>query len=398
MKIFKIRILLFRSSIIFHELQYPIDKFKGDLIQEDANFIGFYEEMSIHPVFVKEKHPLIVLHKTSTLCKHHKIFFEYFKQNYPQWIVIKEDSDNICMFSNALGKKRIKIKDQDFKAIDDVYSFSNKIIVPQILQWLYDNGGVSVFPRIVIKSGHFSGRSRSYVSTNGVWHLTHQYYNGAKTTPGLIQEMRLVHDRPDAIPLRCYAPKDVCQNIQQSAVMLDEQMDRLISQQNGVNVRSFVREGKWNKNKLPAKKIKLTVGKANGNFKLERVDQDDGWNMNLYKTTTIKEYEHEIVEDGDYIIIDIDKFAKSSKVHKMLNDVMCIIIEDHKVAEDVSIDWINKEIQKLGKYSELSTDCIRGNLWTNIRKNKRLERTNNKEIKQELIYWKDHNGIFVRLN
>jgi hypothetical protein len=77
---------------------------------------------------------------------------------------------------------------------------------------------------------------------------------------------------------------------------------------------------------------------------------------------------------------------------------MCIIIEDHKVAEDVSIDWINKEIQKLGKYSELSTDCIRGNLWTNIRKNKRLERTNNKEIKQELIYWKDHNGIFVRLN
>ena len=387
-----------RSSIIFHELQYPIDKFKGDLIHEDANFIGFYEEMSIHPVFVKEKHPLIVLHKTSTLCNHHKIFFEYFKKNYPDWVVIKEDSDNICMFSNILTKKRIKIKHQDFKAVDGVYSFSNKTIVPQILQWLYDNGGVSAFPRIVIKSGHFSGRSRSYVSTNGVWHLTHQYYKGAKTTPGLIQEMRLVHDRPDSIPLRCYAPKDVCQNIQHSAVMLDEQMDRLILQKNGVNVRSFVREGKWNKNKLPAKKIKLTVGKANGNFKLERVDQDDGWNMNLYKTATIKEYENEIVDDGNYIIIDIDKFAKSSKVHKMLNDVMCIIIQDNKVGEDVSINWVNKEIQKHSKYSNLTTDCIRGNLWTNIRNNKRLERTNNKEIKQELIYWKDTNGIFVRLN
>lgn len=387
-----------RSAIIFHELQYPIDKFKGDLIAEDANFIGFYEEMSIQPVFEKEKHPIIVLHKTSTLCKHHKVFFDYFKQNYPDWVVIKEDSDNICMFSNFLSKKRIVMNGRHFKDDDGIYTFSNKIIVPQILQWLYDNGGVGIFSRIVIKSGHFSGRSRSYVSTNGMWHLTHQYYNGAKTTPALIQEMRLVHDRPDSIPLRCYAPKDVCQNIQRSAIMLDEQMDRLISQKSGINVSSFVREGKWNKNKLPAKKIKLTVGKANGNFKLERVDHDDGWNMNLYKTTIIKEYEDEIVEDGDYIIIDINKFTKSSKVYKMLNDVMCIIIQNHKVGEDVSIDWINKEIQKLGKYSDMTTDCVRGNLWTNIRNNKRLERTNNKEIKQELIYWKDSNGIFVRLN
>lgn len=387
-----------RSSIIFHELQYPIDKFKEDLIQEDANFIGFYEEMSIHPVFVKEKHPLIVLHKTSTLCKHHKIFFEYFKQNYSNWVIIKEDSDNICMFSNVLGKKRITISGNEFKGVGGVYTFTNKIIVPQILQWLYDNGGVSAFPRIVIKSGHFSGRSRSYVSTNGIWHLTHQYYNGAKTTPALIQEMRLVHDRPDSIPLRCYAPKDVCQNIQRSAIMLDEQMDRLITQKSGVNVSSFVREGKWNKNKLPAKKIKLTVGKANGNFKLERVDKDDGWNMNLYKTTIVKEYEDEKADDGDYIIIDMDKFAKSSKVHKMLNDVMCIIIQNNKVGEDISIDWVNKEIQKQDKYSGMNIDNIRGNLWTNIRNNKRLERTNNKEFKQELIYWKDNNGIFVRLN
>lgn len=392
-----------RSSIIFHELLYPIDKFKGDLIEEDANFVSFYEEMSIHPIFEKEKHPIIVLHKTSTLCKHHKVFFEYFKQNYPDWVVIKEDSDNICMFVNVLDNKGVKIKKHEFTGIDGVYTFSNKIIVPEILQWLYDNGGVRKFPRIVIKSGHFSGRSRSYVSTNGFWHLTHQYYSGAKTTPALIQEMRLVHDRPDAIPLRCYAPKDVCKNIQRSAVMLDEQMDRLISQKSGVNVRSFVREGKWNSNKLPSKKIKLTVGKANGNFKLERVEKDSGWNLSNYQTTTIKpSYEDEqedVPEDyGDFIIISLDKFTKGSKVYKMLDDVICIIIEDNKVGKDVSIDWINKEIQKQSKYSEMNIDGIRGNLWTNIRKNKRLARTNNKELKDEFLYWKDTNGIFVRLN
>jgi hypothetical protein len=389
-----------RSSIIFHELQYPIDKFKDNLIEEDANFVGFYEEMSVHPFFEKEKHPVIVLHKTCTLCKHHKVFFDYFKENYPNWVVIKEDSDNICMFAITLGKRRIVINGTHFKGDGGVYTFHSKIIIPQILQWLYDNGGVSMFPRIVIKSGHFSGRSRSYVSTNGIWHLTHQYYNGAKTIPALIQEMRLVHDRPDSIPLRCYAPKDVCQNIQRSAIMLDEQMDRLITQKSGVNVSSFVREGKWNKNKLPAKKIKLTVGKANSNFNLEKVDQDDGWNINSYKTTTIKEYEDEVIvmEDGIFIIVDMDKFEKNSKVHKMINDVMCIIIQNNKVGEDNSIDWVNKELQKQSPYSNMTIDCIRGNLWTNIRTNKRLKRTNNKEIKEDLIYWKNNKGIFVRLN
>ena len=304
------------------------------------------------------------------------------------------------MFAITLAKKRIVINGNHFKGDGGFYSFNSKIIIPQILQWLYDNGGVSMFPRIVIKSGHFSGRSRSYVSTNGIWHLTHQYYNGAKTIPALIQEMRLVHDRPDSIPLRCYAPKDVCQNIQRSAIMLDEQMDRLITQKSGVNVSSFVREGKWNKNKLPAKKIKLTVGKANSNFKLEKVDQDDGWNINSYKTTTIKEYEDEVIvmEDGIFIIVDMDKFEKNSKVHKMLNDVMCIIIQNNKVGEDNSIDWINKELQKQSPYSNMTIDCIRGNLWTNIRTNKRLKRTNNKEIKEDLIYWKNNKGIFVRLN
>jgi len=76
----------------------------------------------------------------------------------------------------------------------------------------------------------------------------------------------------------------------------------------------------------------------------------------------------------------------------MFNDLMC---KHNKVGEDVSIDWVNKEIQKHSKYSDMTIDC---NLWKNIRNNKRLERTNNKEIKQELIYWKDNNGIFVRLN
>lgn len=382
-----------RNSIIFKNLKYKINKFNGDLLEEDSNFINFYEEMSNERPFSSLddfSHPIIVLHKTSTLCNHHKIFFEYFCKYYTNWVIIKEDSDSICMNSYILKNKNIVINGNKFKSSNGIFKFTNKIIIPHILQWLYDNGGASIFPHIVIKSGHFSGRSRSYVSTNGLWHLTHQYYNGAKTTPALIQEMRLVHDRPDSIPLKCYAHKDICQNIQRSAIMLDEQIDRLLREKNGLLVQTFVKSGKWNKNKLPSKKIKLLVGKLNGKFKVERVLNDDGWSLDMYKQIDKK--------INKYTIIDIEKFNNNSKVFNMLNDVLSILIDNCKLDEDIPIDWVNKELKNQDKYKNVSINNIRGNLWTNFRLNKNLLHTDDKNIYNELIYWKDTDGIFIRFN
>ena len=60
------------------------------------------------------------------------------------------------------------------------------------------------------------------------------------------------------------------------------------------------------------------------------------------------------------------------------------------------LDWINKKLQILNKYNNLSLDNIRGNLWTNIRNNKKLLKTNTK-LSNELLYWKQDNDVFITL-
>ena len=393
-----------RSSIIFHELEFPIDNSNEELIDQDPNVVGIYEELSesdIYKGYGEYNHPIIVLHKTSTICKNHAIFFNYFKQHYKKWICIKENSSGTFMFVQDESVKTITInKIRYVKEKDNVFKFNNNIIIPQILQWLFDNGGEEKFPRIVITSGRFSGRSRSYVSTNGIWHLTHQYYGGASSVPALIQEMRLVHDRPDSIPLKCYAPKKVCKDIQHSAVMLDEQIDRLKEQITGISVNTFVKEGRWYKQKVPSKK--LTIGRQNKNFKVKKVSTyDDGWALAKYNDTLkrrCKSYDidEEESKSGKYTIIDMYKINKNSKCWKMLEDIHKILIEEQQMNKDISIDWINKKLKEMDKYNNLDLDNIRGNLWTNIRNNKKLTKTDIK-LSNELLYWKEENNIFICL-
>ena len=301
-------------NVEFHDLKYKIGKYKGNIIEEDPNLIGFYDEISLTNIFDKVyqvtiPHPVIVLHKTSTATTHHDDFFTYFRKSYKKWVVIKEDSNGLFMFSETCKGKTITIEKHVF--IDDnkngVFNFKDHIIIPQLMQWMIDNGGANVFSHIVIKSGRFSGRSRSYVSSDGNWHLTHQYYNGSTNVPSLIQEMRIVHDRPDAIPLRCYAPPDVGEAIQKGAIMLDEQIDRLKNKQR-IRVKEFVENGKWNPEKIP-KKVKLTIGTSNMHFKIKktaRCECDNGWAISTYRdqlATTIRvknENENGWVRGGDY--------------------------------------------------------------------------------------------------
>lgn len=280
-------------NIEMHDLQYPIQKFNGNLNEEDPNLKYIYDQLSSETIFsspyVSISHPIIVLHKTSTSTIHHDTFFEYFKDNYHTWITIKEDSKGLFLFADKLRGKTIFINKYTFsdKKKNGIFNFKNNIIIPQLLQWMFDNGGATVFSHIVIKSGRFSGRSRSYVSTDGNWHLTHQYYFGAASAPSLIQEMRIVHDRPDAIPLKCYVPSDVGEAIQKGAIMLDEQIERLIDKEieKHTSAKKYVENGVWNPEKIP-KKVKLTIGSINKDFKINKTnigESDGGWKLDIYE-------------------------------------------------------------------------------------------------------------------
>ena len=280
-------------NIEFYELVHPISKFSNNLLEEDPNLIEFYNKLSEQEIFNKEynviiPHPIIVLHKTSTSTKHHNIFFNYFKKHYKNWIIIKEDSSGLFMFADILCGEQIKINNVIFEDKNlGIFNFKDTVIIPQLFQWMINNGGANKFSHIVIKSGRFSGRSRSYVSLDGNWHLTHQYYFGSTNVPSLIQEMRIVHDRPDAIPLKCYTPFEIGETIKKGAIMLEEQIDRLkkIRSEQNFQVQHFVKNGVWNSEKVP-RKVKLTIGPLNKKFKINKTKkgkQDDGWDISIYR-------------------------------------------------------------------------------------------------------------------
>jgi hypothetical protein len=324
-----------------------------------------------------------------------------------------ECDKGLYLYSNVLKNETInigKIKFVDTKGTGE-FLFRKQIIIPQLLQWFIDNGGAKKFSHIVIKSGDFSTRSRSYVSTDGNWHLTHQYYGGGSSVPDMIQAQRLLHDRPDSIPLIEYAPSKVIDNIVKGDMMQDEQIERLIDLRiiGNIEVLCHIQLGEeiWNKEKVP--KASLCCGNVNKGFKIQKENrvegEDGGWDFEMYKEilVNIEPMVNVAMTDSDsdntlgkYIIIEQNKFKYGTTVYQMISDIELCIIDNNKIGEKIPIDWINKELQKKKEWQNKSLDNIRGVIWTRLRKNKNLVRTNEEKPKS-LIYWNEGFTPYVKL-
>jgi len=280
-------------NVQYIKLEQKINMIKferiGCLVKEDPNFTEIYDELSLQRPYSPEQyncnysHPVIIIHKTKTQVLHHDEFFNYFRKKYTDWVVIKEYGQGIVFFSNKLIGETIEINHTRVsdRARTGVFSFERTIIIPQLLQWLFDNGGAERFGHIVIKSGRLSGRSRSYVSTNGEWHLTHQYYIGAKTVPALLQEQRILHDRPDAIPLTTYAPWKDIKNIKKGELIQEEQIDRILNYSACIKTSDKVKSEIWTIDKIP--RAKLCIGEKNSSFEpIGVTGRDGGMSIDLY--------------------------------------------------------------------------------------------------------------------
>jgi hypothetical protein len=101
-------------------------------------------------------------------------------------------------------------------------------------------------------------------------------------------------------------------------------------------------------------------------------------------------------KQGKYIIVDENKFGKGTQIRKMIEDVHKIIIEEGLLGKNIEINYINKKLHTLQNYREDNLDCIRGKLWTSIRKSKKLINSD-KKLNNSLIYFKEANNIYVCL-
>jgi hypothetical protein len=287
------------------------DKITNDLSlpvpEQDPNFDKIFGGLSITPFFgedfgVAGGHPVIPIHKTFVQIEHINQHFDYMKDSAKYnkiWTVIKEHSEELALYSNCLRSETITIREEDDSVIcnvsekvkgSGVFEFPKKVVIPHILQWLKDNGGVNKFSHIFIKSGKFADRCRSYVSTDGQWHLTHEYTGDYKTLPGGLQGQRLLHNRPDASPLTYYATKKTNKNILKGYKQQEEQVERLLMEQVTVYASKRVGEEKWAKDKVPSFKL-CCESTTNSVFKIakdNRVKGEDGGPV------TVKEYKEEL--------------------------------------------------------------------------------------------------------
>ena len=266
-------------------------------------------------------HPIVILHKDCQLKDTHTTFCNYIasSEGTSMWTVIKEDGDGIVMNTSRI--------DTDIVITDNTihsnyiecgfyeYDFSKSdVTIPEILQYLKDNGGVEIFSHIVIKSGRQASRGNSYVSTDGEWHLSHMFYRMPKkpSVADAIQSIsRILHDRPDNIPLEVITEEITLKEIRIAYAQTDEEISRMINHDETTTTATFMENMEVSKTKLP-KHLKLMNGKANEGYRPNVIDGQDGGSLLKNFSNEVKVEKGEIEEDGDDIS---DKYKFGNMIH-----------------------------------------------------------------------------------
>ena len=156
-----------------------VAKSYAEILNSDKNlnpFLKWFSKKGCASNF-ENKYPRICLIKNSHVIENQNQMYDGILNNYnSKFVVIVYNGEGIRM--NYTGMKFCIIAGKTVEP--------NKYIelsIPDVLQYLKDNGGTKKFPRIIIISGKLAGRCISYVSRDYEWHLTDMYYNPAKSTP-----------------------------------------------------------------------------------------------------------------------------------------------------------------------------------------------------------------------
>jgi len=171
----------------------------------------------------------------------------------------------------------------------------------------------------------------------------------------------------------------VCVELKKADILQDEQLQRLRESPLDLVVSNQIQEDVWSKEKVP--KYRLCRSKRHKRFKLTPVlGVDGGWDMSMYPGG-------EVLIGGDFVLLEQSKFTKGTVVYEMLGDVEALLIEEGKMGEDVELQWVNKELQRLPRWSGRSLDNIHGALWTSVRKNKGLTKVSSRR-ENAMVLWK----------
>ena len=218
----------------------------------------------------------------------------------------------------------------------------------------------------------------------------------------MIQAQRILHDRPDSIPLIEYAPSKVIDNIVKGDTMQDEQIERLTDLSYKIKTHVRVKDELWNKDKVP--KASLCCGNVNKSFKTQKIKGNDGgWEVDKYNkvlegidTLVNLGLTESLEQRHKYIIVDQNKFKSDTKIYKLIEDVEKIIIDDKLYNKDIPVTWINEKLRET-KYHLETNDNLHGALWNIIQTSNKLESSSEK-LNNTIVCWKHDRKLYVCLN
>jgi hypothetical protein len=386
----------------------------------------------INKYSLQDTHPIIALFHHERIIQKQNDLLQAFHQDNPiisqtvldaNWMVATFQGVGMKVWHKSFMGNVIIINGITSTDLGSGEHLFNGVCPADLLNWTALNGGVQKFPRIAFIAYDMADEGISFSThINPCWHLSDVIVIGSHTSYRINQICeRLSGNNGDNIRPRVWLSKaNKKQLLLEFKLTCDLRREICnMSRIGNVRVVDYIEQRTTFKNHIPPRFLSTLKNSKKAIFITTKKNPNEALENNLLNTTQFatdfligenEEYDKEAIkienyvverqtslikDEQKYIVIDTDVFAKNTKIYKILQDVIALIIDYKKINQDIEIDWINSKLQET-KYSHMTLDSIRGNLWTNIRKNKHLHKTNIKLI-NSFLYWKDDNIVKVCL-
>ena len=386
----------------------------SDPIVEDTNLNAYLDEFSEKsPYFVplySDYHPVDTLIRVSKALDPNRRLLSYIATRYPSIP---------CMFYSGNGSIElylpnittpIKLVDgqkskidvlktrNKLEELDGVYHFFTSTSPSCVKEWLYENGGVAVYPRIITLAGQLASRCISYGASNFEkckaenklwWHLTEMYLSSSASTdqPELMQtagRLCVATPRGDNIPLTLYSTKEVEKDLVKAYWLQEELIDRSNEEYNMGSgpFWKLIQDMPIYKGKIPTKKRSLTK-KVEYELNKVHTKNDGGYDIKEYKFDNETEQEKKTETPYQELTFDLEDLTERRK------EVVRLLYKS--IDRDEETDWVvaSRFYRNAGDQQAIC-NLLKGRNEVRIRVNnefliiRKLEKINRYEFKVEV--------------
>jgi hypothetical protein len=328
----------FAMHILPNENSVSLSKKDSNLIDDNIKVYleGFSRRETFFVPIYDDYHPVDTLIRVSTSLDPNRRLLSYIASLYPSIpcmfysgrgtieLHLVNITNSIELADGSISEIRRLRPDNPDEKLSGLYHCFSGTSPSYVKQWLYENGGVRVYPRIITLAGTLAARSISYGASNFEeckktnklwWHLSEMYFYASTTMdqPELMQTAgRLCVSTPlrDNVPLTLYTTKSVKNDLVRSFWLQEELIGRAKKKSSVSSdpLWKLIEDMPIYKGKIPTKKRKLAK-KILCNLNEINEKDDGGYEFENYKC----EVEDEKGNDKNLDVLDISNLTQRRK-------------------------------------------------------------------------------------